>query len=88
MAAYSVRIVTPQGITYEGHASHTLVPVENGFVGVLANHAPYLVSSKGGKLTVREENGAEKNFRVGPGFFEVNRNSAVFLTATCLSEKN
>lgn len=84
LPVYSLKIVTPQGITYEGTAAHASVPVESGgTVGVLANHAPYLVSSNGGKITVREESGGEKSFQVGPGFFEVGHNAAIFLTKTC-----
>ena len=81
--SYSIKIITPQGIAHDGLAAHTSVPVEKGFVGVLANHAPYLVSSEGGRLTIREPNNVERGFRVGPGFFEVNDNAAVFLTQTC-----
>lgn len=80
---YSLKIVTPQGIAFEGEAAHTLVPVDRGFVGVLANHAPYLVSSNGGKLSIKEPNGSGRDFQVGPGFFEVNANRAVFLTRSC-----
>jgi len=82
-ASYSLKIITPQGIAYEGTVFHTFLPTENGFVGVLAQHAPYLVSSKGGKMAVKESVGLEKDFQVGPGFFEVNHNQAVFLTQTC-----
>jgi F-type H+-transporting ATPase subunit epsilon len=82
-AAYSLKIITPQGVAYEGMAVHTLVPVENGYVGVLVDHAPYLVSSNGGKLTAREKSGAESVFQVGPGFFEVHNDEAVFLTRSC-----
>jgi len=82
-AHYSLKIITPQGTAYEGTVFHTFLPTENGFVGVLANHAPYLVSSKGGKMVVKESVGLEKDFQVGPGFFEVNYNQAVFLTQTC-----
>jgi len=82
-STYSLKIITPQGTSYEGTVIHTFLPTENGFVGVLANHAPYLVSSKGGKLIVKESIGLEKDFQVGPGFFEVNNNQAVFLTTTC-----
>jgi F0F1-type ATP synthase epsilon subunit len=81
--AYSLKIITPQGIAYDGTVLHTYLPAENGFVGVLAHHAPYLVSSRGGKLVAREASGPEKNFQVGPGFFEVNHDQAVFLTQTC-----
>jgi len=80
---YSLKIITPQGAAYEGTVVHTLVPTEEGFVGVLAHHAPYLVSSKGGKLMARENSGVENGFQVGPGFFEVNHDSAVFLTQSC-----
>ncbi len=82
-ASYSLKIITPQGTAYEGTVIHTLLPTENGFAGILAQHAPYLVSSKGGKLVVKESIGLEKDFLVGPGFFEVNNNHAIFLTQTC-----
>jgi F0F1-type ATP synthase epsilon subunit len=80
---YSLKIVTPQGVAYEGTVFHTSVPTENGFAGVLAYHAPYLTSSKGGKLVAKEMIGLEKDFRVGPGFFEIKSNQAVFLTQDC-----
>ncbi len=84
--SYSLKIITPQGAVYEGTVVHTFLPTENGFVGVLAHHAPYLVSSKGGKMAVKESGGLEKDFQVGPGFFEVNHDQAVFLTQTCTSQ--
>ena len=84
-ASYALKIITPQGTAYEGTVFHSFLPTESGFVGVLAHHAPYLVSSKGGKLVVKESIGLEKDFQVGPGFFEVNHDQAVFLTQTCSS---
>ena len=82
-ASYSLKIITPQGAAYEGTVVHTFLPTENGFAGVLAHHAPYLVSSKGGTLKARDTSGSEKTFQVGPGFFEVSHDQAVFLTQTC-----
>ncbi|OQA57531.1 MAG: ATP synthase epsilon chain [Candidatus Omnitrophica bacterium ADurb.Bin277] len=80
---YNLRIVTPQGIAYEGTVAHAQVPAEHGFVGVLANHAPYLTSSAGGKFTIREESGLLREFKVEPGFFEFKSNRAFFLTRGC-----
>ena len=77
-ATYSLKIITPLGAAYEGTVVHTFLPTEEGFVGVLAHHAPYLVSSKGGKMTVKESSGPEKDFQVGPGFFEVNHDQLCF----------
>ena len=78
-ATYKLRVLTPQGVAYEGEAVHTRIPTDDGFVGILANHAPYVASSSGGPLEIRETGGVQKNFQVGPGFFEIKSNHAVFL---------
>ncbi len=83
MNTYSLKIVTPQGVEYEGPIVHASVPTEHGFAGVLAHHAPYLTGSKGGRLTVRTPSSIEISFEVGQGFFEVNQDKAVFLTPHC-----
>ncbi len=80
MSYYKLEVITPQGVAYSGDVQHTLLPGDNGFIGVLANHAPYVTSSSGGRLEVREKDGTERKFKVGVGFFEVARNKAVLLT--------
>ncbi len=80
MKTYSLEILTPRGRFFEGGVVHTLVPAEDGFVGVLANHAPYVTSSPGGKLEIRLPSGEIKPFRVGSGFFHILENKAFFLT--------
>ena len=77
---YKLQVITAQGIAYTGEVIHALIPAEDGFVGVLANHAPYVTSSPGGRFEVRERDGQEKKFRVGAGFFETAANQASFLT--------
>lgn len=79
-AFYDFKIITPKGVAYEGQVIHALLPGEDGFVGVLANHAPYITSSSGGSLELREKSGAEKKFKVSEGFFEVAHNKATFFT--------
>ncbi|MBN1688930.1 MAG: F0F1 ATP synthase subunit epsilon [Candidatus Omnitrophica bacterium] len=82
-ALYQLKIITPHGTVYEGEVIHAFLPAEDGFVGVLANHAPYITSIPGGRLGIREKDGREKHFQMGAGFFETSRNRAVFLTQTC-----
>ena len=77
---YRLKVITPQGTVYEGEVAHALIPAEDGFVGVLANHAPYITSSEGGRLELLERSEELKKFKVGPGFFEVSGNQAAFLT--------
>ena len=79
-ASFQFRVVTPQGAAFEGSAVHIRIPNEDGFVGILANHAPYVTSSPGGPLEIREPGGGEKTYTAGPGFFEVAENQAIFLT--------
>jgi len=84
---YSLQVVTPAGVVYEGKVRHARVPVENGSVGVLANHAPYVTSSAGGPLIIDEENGSQNQMNVGEGFFSVAYNKALFLTSTFQAAK-
>ncbi len=78
--SYQLQVITPQGAAYTGEAVHSLVPAEDGWVGILAHHAPYVTSSPGGRFEVREKDGREKKFKVGLGFFEMVKNQATFLT--------
>jgi len=83
---YELKIITPQGVVYTGKVSHTRVPVEDGSVGVLAHHASYVTSSAGGEIQVMDNEGHEKKFLVGAGFFEVSANHAVFLAQSFTAE--
>ena len=80
MPTYKLEVITPQGVAYTGEVEHTFLPAENGFIGVLANHAPFVTSSAGGRFEVREAGGTEKKFKAGIGFFEIIKNKATFLT--------
>lgn len=83
---YFLQILTPRGKSFSGEVIHTLVPAEDGFVGVLAHHASYVTSSPGGKLVVRLPSQESRHFRVGPGFFQIRENDAFFLTQSVQTE--
>ena len=80
MKSYPFEILTPRGKFFSREIVHALIPAEDGFVGVLGNHAPYVTSSPGGKLEARLPSGETQSFRVGSGFFQVAENKAFFLT--------
>jgi len=82
MKTYRLEILTPLGKSFSGEVTHTLLPAEDGFVGVLARHASYVTSSPGGRLEVRLSSGQTRSFRVGRGFFHFLADAAVFLTQT------
>ena len=83
---YPLEILTPLGRIFSGEVVHTLVPAEDGFVGVLANHTAYVTSSPGGRLEIRLPSGETRPFRVGPGFFQILKNDACFLTQRVTDE--
>ncbi len=77
---FKLQITTPQGQEYTGEVVHARIPVENGSVGVLANHAPYITASAAGTCHLRERSGNEIAVKVGDGFFTVAHNAAMLLT--------
>lgn len=77
---FKLQITTPQGQEYTGEVVHARIPVENGSVGILANHAPYITVSAGGLCQLKERGGQERTVKVGSGFFTVARNEALLLT--------
>jgi F-type H+-transporting ATPase subunit epsilon len=86
MKGYRLEVLTPRGKSFSGEVIHTQVPAEDGFVGVLAHHAPYVTSSPGGKLEIRLLSQESRLFRVGPGFFQIRENDAFFLTQSVQTE--
>ena len=77
---FKLQITTPQGQEYAGEVVHARIPVEDGSVGVLANHAAYITVSAPGLCLLRERDGQEHSVKVGRGFFTVAKNEAMLLT--------
>ena len=73
---FHVTVLTPERTVFEGEAIHLLAPGSEGYLGVLAHHAPLLTSLKPGRLAVRTPDGREQEFHVTGGFLEVSDNSA------------
>lgn len=67
---FRFEIVTPERVFYSADISSLVAPGTEGTFGVLANHAPLLARSNGGRLKVLE-NDQERFFQVGSGIVEV-----------------
>ena len=77
---FQFEIITPERIFYNGTISSLIAPGAEGYFGVLANHAPLLARSSGGKLKIREASNEGRAFEVGSGIIEVLKNRVVFFT--------
>jgi len=78
-AEFTLNILTPEKTVYEGSVEYVEVPGSEGYLGVLANHAPLVTGLAEGMLTVRKSGGSEERWHVSGGFFEVSNNQATVL---------
>ena len=77
---FDLNIITPEKAVYSGKVVSLVAPSEDGYMGVLADHAALLASMAGGKITAREP--SVKAVAVDTpagGFMEVKKNVVTIL---------
>src|SRR5262245_6808070 len=78
-ATFTFRLVTPQRLVLETAVVSLQAPGSEGYLGVLAHHAPLITSLRPGRLEVRDPSGKRTSFAVSGGFLEVSGNRATVL---------
>ncbi len=69
-ATYHLSVITPRGEIFSGDIESLVAPGEEGYIGVLAGHAPMIAALTNGAMTLRT--GDERTFyAVGSGVLEV-----------------
>jgi F-type H+-transporting ATPase subunit epsilon len=76
---FELVILTPERAVFEGRVEYIQVPGSEGYLGVLAHHAPLVTALAQGTITVRRAGGREARIEVSGGFFEVSENRATVL---------
>lgn len=76
---FRVEIVTPERVVFSEDAESLVVPAEEGYLGVLAGHAPLLCALRPGEIRLRRE-GKDLSFATSGGFMEVVPQKASLLT--------
>jgi len=71
---FKLEIVTPERCVLEMDASSVIVPGVEGYLGILADHAPLISELALGKVTVKDESGNETLLAISGGFMEVRSN--------------
>jgi F-type H+-transporting ATPase subunit epsilon len=69
-----VTVISPEKSVFEGEATAVVASAHDGEVGILPRHAPFVTLLGEGRLTVRQEGGADKVFRVRGGLLQVLNN--------------
>ncbi len=78
MADFHVQIFTPEKMLFEGEVSSLVAPGAEGYLGVLAHHAPLVTTLGDGTLTLRQAKEVTE-YHISGGFLEVHDNQATVL---------
>jgi F-type H+-transporting ATPase subunit epsilon len=73
---FRLTVLTPTRTVLDARVQSIVAPGSEGYLGVLANHAPLITALIPGKLSVKDEHGAVRAYAVGGGFLEVSENRA------------
>lgn len=77
--SFHVDVVTPARTVYSGEVIAINVKAWDGYVGVLAHHAPLMEQLGTGELRLTEPSGTDVVFAIGGGFMEVGPERTIIL---------
>jgi F-type H+-transporting ATPase subunit epsilon len=75
---FHLSLLTPEKPFLEAEVVSIVAPGSEGYLGILANHAPLITRLIPGKLEVKDGEGA-RTFAISGGFLEVSDNKATIL---------
>ena len=81
MKAFSLKIVTPDAIVYDGMATGILLRTGSGDVEILAGHADLVASVATGRVRIRTESG-DRIAAASGGFLSVQGGAVSLVTTT------
>ena len=80
---FKLTMHTPESTVLDEDVISVTAPGSEGYLGVLAHHAPLITGLVPGKLTIRQADGKLDIFAVSGGFLEVADNHATLLADAC-----
>ncbi len=85
MASYPLQIMAMDRLVFEGEVDHILARGTEGFLGVLAHHAPLVTELADGVLELTSGS-SKRRFHVRGGLLEVGGNRAAILADGTVEE--
>lgn len=79
---YRLQVMTPEETIFNDEVVDLIAPGENGYLGVLTNHAPLLSSLKAGILIITDKSKKQLYYEISTGFLEVHNNKASIIVET------
>ncbi len=81
--SFSIEIITPKHVIFEGEVVAVFAPGTCGNFEILKNHAPFISSMTIGEIRIRQEDGYDDYYATSGGFVEVHQNKVLILAETC-----
>jgi F-type H+-transporting ATPase subunit epsilon len=85
--AFAFELVSPEALVLSGEASEVVVPGNEGYFTVLANHAPFMSTVKPGVVDVKMADGASSQIFVRGGFADVSPSGFTLLAEQAVDLK-
>jgi F-type H+-transporting ATPase subunit epsilon len=86
MSVYTLTLLSPQGLAYEGEVLEAYFPSLQGPLGILPGHTPYIAAlAESGVIRLKESNGNERFFAIHHGALEVRSDKTIALVEECQS---
>lgn len=82
MAEYTLfpaRVVTPEGVTFEGEVSEIELTSVSGGLGILARRAPIVADLALGHVRVHLDDGSQRSWASGEGFVQASESTATVI---------
>ncbi len=76
----TLKIVSPDGVTYDSAAESVSLPTATGEITVLPHHVPLVTVLKAGEVRIKAQN-QEFSLSVSSGVVEIRPNSVVYVLA-------
>ena len=80
MATYFARVITPHGKFFEDKVDFLSAPAAEGYLGILADHAPLVAMLAQGILKIQKA-GVDQFWAISSGVLEVDQNGEVLVLA-------
>lgn len=79
MRKFAFQILSPERIVYRGDIVSLVAPGVEGYLGIMAGHAPLLAALSIGEVKVTEENQLPLVFAITGGVLEVDKNGVTVM---------
>jgi F-type H+-transporting ATPase subunit epsilon len=77
--AFSLRILSAERTLFSGEVESVILPALNGYLGVMAGHAPMVAALEAGEVAATTSQGERMHFAVSGGIANVTGDSTVVL---------